>query len=498
MKRIFLIAVVFFAVQTTFAQEKGLHLTFGGGLGKTGFAYNLEDGACKGGIGYGGTLGLQYFFNYHWGISLAGEFYQFNTQSSYNDRKFIFPNQTDDEGDIYNFYLHLQNWQENQKTRFVEIPLMAVYQYKFGKKEKAGFYLGLGVKCQIPVSSTFERFKGAIQTYAYYPEDNIWLGKEDESSLNYDHHAYGTNNFKTEEERSWNGNSGKNTLKTGFAAVAECGFLFSLSRRVDLSLGVVADYGITSISKQNDPLLSIKNGATQQDGNYVAENVLYKGVLNSDQTPKINTYSVRGKIGLRIKFGRVKEIPEEDAYNEEDEEEHPASPTSKRAPDTIFVYPVIVYPQPSDSLLKQYTPTDRVGERVTESIQGKIYEQTYKPEPLPQEIETELVESIYFDLDKYTLTPQAKAVLDRKAELMRKYPQAVITVIGHTCDKGNREYNDRLSYNRAEAARIYLIKSGISSARIVPVPMGMSNPTYTNSSEFNRELNRRVDFIIAK
>jgi peptidoglycan-associated lipoprotein len=88
--------------------------------------------------------------------------------------------------------------------------------------------------------------------------------------------------------------------------------------------------------------------------------------------------------------------------------------------------------------------------------------------------------------------------LDRKVALMKKYPQAVITVIGHTCDKGNSGYNDILSYNRAETARVYLIKSGINDSRIISVPMGMKNPTYTNILEHNRELNRRVDFIIAK
>ena len=500
MKRILLISAAFIAMQTTFAQEKGLHLTLGGTAGKTAFACDLQEGSSLSGIGYSGTVGLQYFFNYHWGISLAGEYTLFNTQSRYNNKQFVFQNQIDDEGDLYNYYLHLQNWQENQQTCFVEIPLMLVYQYKFGKKEKAGVYFGLGVKYQMVLSSTFERYKGSIQTYGHYPEDNVWFGKEGESSTNYDHHAFGTNHFRTEEERSWNGNSGKNSLKAGFSAVAECGFLFSLSRRVDLSLGVAADYGLTNISSQNNPLVNVKEGTIQQNGNYVAENVTYNGVLNSGEASKINPYSLRGKIGIRIKLGRVKEMPEAETAEDEDEDEPSSQLAAKGRPDTIYVYPVVVYLPPSDTMPRYVSggSGNRAGELYSPQAPSKVYLPAVEMPISWRDATEELEESIYFDLDKYALNAQAKAVLDRKVELMRRYPQAVITIIGRTCDKGNKEYNDRLSNDRAEAARVYMIKSGINADRIILKPMGMSNPTYANSSEHNRELNRRVDFIIAK
>jgi outer membrane protein OmpA-like peptidoglycan-associated protein len=533
MKRVFLVSVVFFAMQTTFAQEKGLHLTLGGGLGRTSFAYDLEGGSYKGGIGYGGTLGVQYFFNYNWGLSLAGEYFLYKTQSRYDRyepfdcRMFDFNNQVDDEGDAYMLRLRLLSWQENQKTHFVEIPFMGVYQNKFGKKESAGFYFALGVKAQIPVSSSFERFKGVIQSSGLYTEGekkNLWLGEPGQSSLDYDHHGFGKNTFKTEEERTWNGNSGKNNLKVGLSAVAEFGFLFSMSRRVDLSLGVVADYGLTNISKRNDQLLTPKSGVTQQAGNYVAENVDYTGILNSEQTPKIIPFSIRGKIGIRIKIGALKELTDENENKSGD----PSN--SRRSPDTIFVYPVIVYLPPSDSLNPQgatsayggypagavpynaNNPYNGGGNNPNNyrnpNYGGNQYNSgnPYNPygnsspysgvnSGIAQEDRGLLDEPIYFDLDKSTLKQKSVEVLNRKIEQLKKYPYAVVTLVGHTCDIGTENHNNSLSYNRADAVRQYLIQRGIEPQRIHVQPMGPRNPTYPNDSEQNRALNRRVDFL---
>jgi len=58
-------------------------------------------------------------------------------------------------------------------------------------------------------------------------------------------------------------------------------------------------------------------------------------------------------------------------------------------------------------------------------------------------------------------------------------------------------YNDKLSQNRADAARFYLIKKGIHPSRIISLAEGKKNPEHPNNSEENRRLNRRVDFFTA-
>ena len=482
MKKVFLVLVIFFATGITFAQEKGLHLMLGGGAGRTNFIYDLDDGSNHRGIGYGGFLGIQYFFNQHWGLSLAGELFVFNTQSRYANKLFEFKNQIDDERYPYDLNIRLKDWQETQQTHFIEIPLMGIYQHKWGRRERVGFYVGLGVKAQIPVSYSFAvDGKGNAVASGYYPKWHLTLG-DGEKGVFLPQHAYGM------AKPEW---KGTHNLKTGFAAVGEFGFLFGLSRRVDLTLGVSVDYGFTNVYKGKEDLLG-PTGKTLQEGNAKpTENVFYNGILNSNQISYLNTTSLRGKVGLRIKLGKLKEIPDFD-----DEEEYGRRGSRTPIIDTIFVYPIVVY---KDAQYQQSDYENGIGggEGVSRRS-GRANNPTgYNYGSMLEKVEEELEESIYFDFGKSTLTAESKDVLNRKAELMKKYPQVVLSVVGHTCNIGSSDLNDKLSYERAEAARVYLIKKGISPSRIVPIPQGMKNPTYPNTSEPNRELNRRVDFYLS-
>ena len=479
MKRVFFVIAVFFAMAAAHAQEKGLYLNFGGGVGQTNFRYNLDGGSYKGRIGQGGYLGAQYFFNRHWGLALSGEYFVFNTQSKYVDKSFLFNEQVDDEGHPYNLTIRLKNWKENQTTRFVEIPLMGMFQHKFGKQQRHGFYVGLGVKAQIPISNFYERAEGDIKVSGYYPAWHLPLGEEGKS-VELPQHGYGTN-----KNRLW---EGQQNLKTGFAAVGELGFLFGLSPRVDLTLGASIDYGFTNISNKKDNLLGPVSGKTQQDGSYVSEMVYYNGVLNSSQTAYINTMSVRGKIGLRIKLGKLSPPPvvEEAAEEENEEDKYPKYEQRASIVDTIVIIHIPAE-QPEPKVEKKESP-------VADNLLGK--KETKEAEPLPKAEEEELIESIYFGLNKSTLDSASKEVLDRKVALMRKHPQTTLFVVGHTCNIGSSDYNEKLSYNRAEAAKVYLVKKGISASRIILVPQGMENPTYSNSSQHGKELNRRVDFYL--
>jgi outer membrane protein OmpA-like peptidoglycan-associated protein len=388
----------------------------------------------------------------------------------------LFNEQVDNEGHPYNLTIGLKDWKENQTTDFLEIPLMGVFQHKFGKQERHGFYLGLGVKAQIPLSNFFERAEGDVKVSGYYPKWKLSLGEEGKS-VELPQHGYGTN-----ANRLWEGTQ---SLKTGFAAVGEFGFLLGLSTRVDLTLGASIDYGFTNISNREDNLVGPMDGKTQQEGSYVSEMIYYNGVLNSSQAAYINTMSLRGKVGLRIKIGK---LTPRYIIDDVEDEDYPQQGQRKSTPDTIFVYPVIV----------QVPASEQPANEEKRSEAGNVSEAGNADNalPLPKGVEKELTEAIYFDLNQTALNAEAKEVLNRKAALMKKYPQATLFVIGHTCNVGSSDYNEKLSYLRAEAAKVYLIKKGIDASRIVLIPQGMKNPTYPNTSEHSRELNRRVDFSL--
>jgi outer membrane protein OmpA-like peptidoglycan-associated protein len=86
-------------------------------------------------------------------------------------------------------------------------------------------------------------------------------------------------------------------------------------------------------------------------------------------------------------------------------------------------------------------------------------------------------------------------VLDAVVEVLKKNTQIKLEVQGHTDDKGPPAYNKRLSQQRADSVRTYLIQRGIDSARLTAVGYGMERPIVPNTTPVNRALNRRVQFI---
>lgn len=68
-------------------------------------------------------------------------------------------------------------------------------------------------------------------------------------------------------------------------------------------------------------------------------------------------------------------------------------------------------------------------------------------------------------------------------------------VVGHTDNKGDLEYNQRLSYSRAESVIRALSERGVSSARLIPIGVGMASPVASNTTEEGRAKNRRVEIV---
>lgn len=108
----------------------------------------------------------------------------------------------------------------------------------------------------------------------------------------------------------------------------------------------------------------------------------------------------------------------------------------------------------------------------------------------------EFKDKVLFGFDRSDLGSTAQANLTKLSNVLKKYPDTNIEIIGHTDDKGTDSYNQALSERRANAAGAYLRSSGISSSRITTRGMGESDPKVANDSEANRAENRRVEFVI--
>lgn len=108
----------------------------------------------------------------------------------------------------------------------------------------------------------------------------------------------------------------------------------------------------------------------------------------------------------------------------------------------------------------------------------------------------EFKDKVLFGFDRSDLSGTAQANLDKLTNVLKKYPDTNIEIIGHTDDKGTDSYNQGLSERRANSVGAYLRSKGVSSSRITTRGMGESDPKVANDSEANRAENRRVEFVI--
>ena len=87
-----------------------------------------------------------------------------------------------------------------------------------------------------------------------------------------------------------------------------------------------------------------------------------------------------------------------------------------------------------------------------------------------------VLRNIYFDFDKYTLRDKSVEELNRLATIMKNNPGMVIELGGHTDTRGDSNYNQQLSENRAQVAKDYLIKKGIDASRVKVKGYGETQP----------------------
>src|SRR5215212_5003128 len=105
-------------------------------------------------------------------------------------------------------------------------------------------------------------------------------------------------------------------------------------------------------------------------------------------------------------------------------------------------------------------------------------------------------EKVLFAFDQSDLSSNAESSLNKLSNILQKYPETDIVIIGHTDSKGSDSYNQNLSERRANSVSYYLRNHNISAARVTVKGMGETDPVASNDTDEGRSLNRRVEFVI--
>lgn len=106
---------------------------------------------------------------------------------------------------------------------------------------------------------------------------------------------------------------------------------------------------------------------------------------------------------------------------------------------------------------------------------------------------------VLFDFNKASLKPGAREKLAKLAGILLAYPGNYrIEIEGHTDAVGTDEYNLKLSQDRAESVRYFIVQSGLAENRILGTRgFGEIRPVASNDTPEGRQMNRRVEIVIA-
>lgn len=119
----------------------------------------------------------------------------------------------------------------------------------------------------------------------------------------------------------------------------------------------------------------------------------------------------------------------------------------------------------------------------------------------PQETNPELVDLnwkllVNFAFDSYKMDGKAQRQIEEGMMYLKQHPDVHLLVRGHTCNMGNKVYNQRLSSKRAESVAASLIREGVPENQIKTEAWDFQQPRVENGSEENRSMNRRVEVSI--
>lgn len=122
-----------------------------------------------------------------------------------------------------------------------------------------------------------------------------------------------------------------------------------------------------------------------------------------------------------------------------------------------------------------------------------------------QELRIDLAADVLFDFDKYTLLPKASDTLRRVGQVAASYPGSPILIEGHTDGKGTHPYNMKLSENRANSVKTWLVQNAsVAGSRISTRGWGETKPIAPNTKPDGsddpegRQKNRRVEIVLTK
>jgi outer membrane protein OmpA-like peptidoglycan-associated protein len=107
------------------------------------------------------------------------------------------------------------------------------------------------------------------------------------------------------------------------------------------------------------------------------------------------------------------------------------------------------------------------------------------------------ISDVLFEFNKYTLKPGAREKLAKVSGILLAYPGLQIQLEGHTDAAGSDEYNQKLSEDRANSVRDYVVVQGVPANTVTAKGLGKTGPVASNDNAAGRQKNRCVEMVVS-
>jgi outer membrane protein OmpA-like peptidoglycan-associated protein len=106
------------------------------------------------------------------------------------------------------------------------------------------------------------------------------------------------------------------------------------------------------------------------------------------------------------------------------------------------------------------------------------------------------LDNVHFDTDKASLRPDSYTQLKELLEYLQRHEEITVEIAGHTDNVGTDAHNLKLSQDRSNTIRTYLVGKGIKASRITAKGYGAGQPVADNNTDAGRQQNRRTELRI--
>ncbi|GMT41982.1 MAG: hypothetical protein IEMM0002_0393 [bacterium] len=151
--------------------------------------------------------------------------------------------------------------------------------------------------------------------------------------------------------------------------------------------------------------------------------------------------------------------------------------------------------QPSAEEMERQRQEEMERQRQEELARMRQQELEAETEPAAVDLST-VLETVYFDYDKYTLKQATRESLSRNAEWLKANSSIQLQIEGHCDERGTEEYNLALGERRSSSVKNYLVSLGVDENRLYTISYGEEMPVDPGHSGDSWTQNRRAEFKI--